>query len=75
MSKRKTQKTPAAKPQVGVSATLASAIDIDMIQKQQGKNHKRIGVLLTEATKLQSENSELEAKRQERLREFDRTTR
>lgn len=75
MSKSKTAKTPATKPQNVVSPTLGAAIDIDLIQKQQGKNHKRIGVLLAEATKLQNDNSSLEARRQERLREFDRTTR
>lgn len=75
MSHPKKQKTPVAKPQNCISPTLGAAIDIDLIQKQQGKNHKRIGVLLAEATKLQNDNTSLEAKRQERLREFDRTTR
>jgi hypothetical protein len=71
-AKQKETPQPTAKPSGSVSDTLSAAIDIDLIQKQQDKNSKRIGVLLDEHSKLVQWNSVLEARRQEKLREFER---
>jgi hypothetical protein len=71
-TRQKKETPPTAKPSGPVSPTLSAAIDIDLIQKQQDKNAKRIGVLLDEHSKLVQWNSALEARRQEKLREFER---
>lgn len=71
---KKIKRTEAPTKPSGVSATLSAAISIDLIQKQQDKNNRRMGVLMAEFNQLQGENSRLEIQRQEALREFDRTT-
>ena len=74
-AKRRTATEDRACRPVAIGPVTSVAAEIETIQRQRDKNNRRINVIANEMSTLSNENSTLERRRLELLREFDTVAR